>query len=208
MINPYLDYVEYLFAEGCRNGMQLWREISAKGYPGTWRQVLRWMGKRLRQDQSVAEGKGTEAGNANTTVQLKPSPGASKMPSPRQWAWLMMRQPEQLEQQERNWLSLVEQHTQVKQLNKMARQFSEMIKKGDAARLDQWLEDCKASGISVLQTFAARIKLDYDAVLAALETKWSNGQTEGQINRLKLLKRQMYGRANFDLFRQRVLYAA
>ncbi len=88
------------------------------------------------------------------------------------------------------------------------RQFSGMIKKGEAARLDQWLEDCKASGIFMLQTFAARIRQDYDAVRAALETKWSNGKTKDQFNRLKLLKRQMYGRGNFDLLRQRVLYAA
>ncbi len=58
----------------------------------------------------------------------------------------------------------------------------------------------------MLQSFATRIDQDYAAVRAALETQWSNGQTEGQINRLKLLKRQMYGRANFDLLRQRVLY--
>jgi hypothetical protein len=83
IINPYLGFLESRFGEGCRNGMQLWREISAKSYPGTWRQALRWMGKRRRQDQSAAEGKGTEAGNANTSAQLRPSPGAGKMPSPR-----------------------------------------------------------------------------------------------------------------------------
>lgn len=90
----------------------------------------------------------------------------------------------------------------------MAQQFGEIFRKGEASRLDQWLEDCKASPISMLQTFAARIKQDYKAVHNALESKWSNGQTEGQVNRLKLLKRQMYGRANFGLLRQRVLYAA
>jgi transposase len=58
----------------------------------------------------------------------------------------------------------------------------------------------------MLQSFATRIKEDYAAVRAALETTWSNGQTAGQTHRLKLLKRQMYGRANFDLLRQRVLY--
>ncbi len=60
----------------------------------------------------------------------------------------------------------------------------------------------------MLQNFAIRIEQDYAAVRAAFETEWSNGQNEGQINRLKLLKRQMYGRANFDLLRQRVLYVA
>lgn len=54
-------------------------------------------------------------------------------------------------------------------------------------------------------TFAAGIRQDYAAVQAALATHWSNGQTEGQVNRLRFLKRQMYGRANFDLLRRRVL---
>ncbi len=89
-----------------------------------------------------------------------------------------MRQPEELEQQERNWLSLIERDTQVKQLYAMARQFNGIIRKGEAAGLDQWLEDCKASQISMLQTFAVRIKQDYAAVRAALETKWSNGQKD------------------------------
>ena len=56
------------------------------------------------------------------------------------------------------------------------------------------------------RTFATGLKSDYDAVEAGLTTPWSNGQLEGQVNRLKLIKRQMYGRANFDLLRQRVLY--
>ena len=59
-----------------------------------------------------------------------------------------------------------------------------------------------------LRTFATGLKSDYDAVKAGLTTTWSNGQLEGQVNRLKLIKRQMYGRAKFDLLRQRVLYTA
>jgi transposase len=207
MLNPFLTYLESRFEEGCRNAMQLWREIKEKGYPGTWRQVLRWMRKRRLQEQSSIEANAGGVKRQTTTPQTPPA-SAHKMPSPRQLAWLMMRQPEELEQQERNWLSLIEQHTQVKQLYSMARKFNSIVRKGEAAGLDQWLEDCKASQISMLQTFAVSIKQDYAAVRAALETKWSNGQTEGHINRLKLLKRQMYGRANFDLLRQRVLYAA
>ncbi len=72
--------------------------------------------------------------------------------------------------------------------------------------LDSWLNACAASNISDLMNFATGIRHDYAAVRAALATRWSNGQTEGQVNRLKYLKRQMYGRANFDLLRQRVLH--
>ena len=69
-----------------------------------------------------------------------------------------------------------------------------------------WLEACCISNIDTIQNFAAGIKQDYAAVKAALETDWSNAQTEGQVNRLKMLKRQMYGRAGLDLLRIRILY--
>jgi transposase len=120
----------------------------------------------------------------------------------------MIRQPERLEQEERQLLFRIGQGPQVKQIYVLTQQFIKIVKKREASLLDQWLVDCKASGIFMLQSFATRIEQDCAAFRAALENESSNGQTEGQINRLKLLKRQMYSRANFDLLRQRVLYAA
>jgi len=83
-----------------------------------------------------------------------------------------------------------------------------MIRQRVAAMLDPWLNACQQSGVTNLQTFAEGIRKDYDAIRAALATTWSNGQTEGQGNRLKMLKRQMYGRAGLDLLRIRVLYSS
>ena len=88
-----------------------------------------------------------------------------------------------------------------------------MIRKRTVNMLDTWLEASTNSQIVDLQNFATGIQQDYRAIRAALETEWSNGQTEGQVNRgsppgLKCLKRQMYGRAKFDLLRQRVLSRA
>ncbi len=80
-----------------------------------------------------------------------------------------------------------------------------MVRYQTAAVLDPWLDACQDSGLTNLQNFAAGIKQDYEVIRAALETSWNNGQTEGQVNRLKMLKRQMYGRANFDLLRKRTL---
>jgi transposase len=74
--------------------------------------------------------------------------------------------------------------------------------------IDRWLDDARRSEISSIQTFAASLLQDVAALRAALTTSWSNAQAEGQITRLKLVKRQMYGRANFDLLRRRVLLAA
>ena len=90
----------------------------------------------------------------------------------------------------------------------LAQQFMAMIRKRTVNMLDTWLEASTNSQIVDLQNFATGIQQDYRAIRAALETEWSNGQTEGQVNRLKCLKRQMYGRAKFDLLRQRVLFRA
>ncbi len=76
------------------------------------------------------------------------------------------------------------------------------------AALKRWLSQVKTCGVQALQTFAAGVQQDLASIQAALTTGWSNGQTEGHVNRLKLLKRQMYGRAKFDLLRRRLLLAS
>ena len=75
-------------------------------------------------------------------------------------------------------------------------------------QLQAWTEQAKASGITELKTFAVKLLQDTDAVVAAMILPYSQGQTEGRINKLKLIKRSMYGRGKFDLLRQRVLYAS
>lgn len=82
-----------------------------------------------------------------------------------------------------------------------------MICQQQGTLLDDWLEGCSKSTIAGLEQFAVSLVQDYAAVRAALELLWSNGQTEGQAHRLKLIKRQMYGRAKLDLLRLRVLYS-
>lgn len=89
----------------------------------------------------------------------------------------------------------------------LSREFAAMIRGREAGKLAQWLEKARQAGAPAeLRTFADGLQSDNDAVLAALTMEWSNGQVEGQVNRLKLIKRQMYGRAGFDLLRQRVLH--
>ena len=94
----------------------------------------------------------------------------------------------------------------------LIQQFQKMIKKaksdGQAERFDCWLKAALTSGVKDFETFALGLKREHSAVEAALTLPYSNGQTEGQINKLKLIKRQMYGRASFPMLRQRVLGAA
>jgi transposase len=83
-----------------------------------------------------------------------------------------------------------------------------MLRQRDVAALEGWLTDASESGIGPFKHFAASLRRDEAAVRAALEQPWSNGQLEAQVNRLKVIKRVGYGRAKFDLLRQRVLYGA
>ena len=83
----------------------------------------------------------------------------------------------------------------------LAQAFTQMIRQRHVFALESWLEAAISSGVPEMQTFAIGIKRDQLAIQAALTQEWSQGQVEGQIHRLKLLKRQSYGRAGFDLLR-------
>ncbi|MBA2712088.1 MAG: transposase [Rubrobacteraceae bacterium] len=94
-------------------------------------------------------------------------------------------------------------------------QFAEMIRDKEETseeqvrgRLEEWIGEAKASGVAELKAFAVKLFQDMDAVVAAMVLPYSQGQTEGRVNKLKFIKRSMYGRGKFDLLRQRVLYAS
>jgi len=129
-------------------------------------------------------------------------------PSSKRMAWLWARSPEERTRWETLFVrALEEQCPDVRAATSIARESMEIIRERKAALLDSWIDRARLSGIAIeLSQFANGLVSDINAVRAALELPWSNGQTEGQVNRLKLVKRQMYGRANFDLLRKRFLY--
>jgi transposase len=87
----------------------------------------------------------------------------------------------------------------------LVQRFDRMVRERAHDRLEGWLDDCASSHLGELISFATGMRADYTAIKAALSMKWSNGPTEGHINRLKMIKRLMFGRAKFDLLRIRVL---
>ena len=91
--------------------------------------------------------------------------------------------------------------------HQLVRAFASLLHERRGADLDVWVGEAEASGIAEVRAFAAGLRRDWDAVVAGLTLDWSSGQVEGQVNRIKLIKRQMFGRANFDLLRRRVLLA-
>jgi transposase len=182
---------------GCENAQQLWREIQQQGYPGTNRQVTKWL--QLKRTSPAPH---TPHAKRSTK---RPMTRKATLPSSKQLAWLMVRDTGSLSQTEQVLVSHLHQHDALHHLYDHVQVFTQMVKQRQVEELDRWLNTSDELGIYQLQTFATGLRQDYAAVRAALETHWSNGQTEGQVNRLKFIKRQMYGRAKFDLLRLRVL---
>jgi transposase len=90
-------------------------------------------------------------------------------------------------------------------MRQLAMRFRGLLRNKDTVKFDDWLTDAHQSGLYAMQRFVRTLRRDIDAVRNALKERWSNGQTEGQVNRLKTLKRAMYGRAGTELLRARML---
>ena len=126
----------------------------------------------------------------------------------RQAVFLFLRRPEALEAEDQETLALLRSlHPEVDQAYELVQQFAHMLRTRTGEQLDNLLERVKTSTIRELQGFVAGIERDKAAVGAGLTLPQNNGVVEGNVNKLKLIKRMMYGRAKFPLLRQRVLHA-
>jgi transposase len=126
-----------------------------------------------------------------------------------QATWLLLSDPEASDPEERAYIGALGQRCpEAEHARELARRFLTLVRKRDHATLTPWVELAEASYVPELRSFATGLRRDWAAVSAGLELSWSNGQTEGQVNRLKLLKRQMYGRATFAFLRRRFLLAS
>jgi transposase len=122
---------------------------------------------------------------------------------------LFARKPEDLEPQDQDLLHRLQaMSSDCAVVYPLARQFATMVRERAGEGLRGWIERAKASGVAAIRRFAEGLVSDLAAVTAGLTLPWSNGPTEGAVNRLKLIKRQMYGRAGFELLRRRVLWNA
>jgi len=129
--------------------------------------------------------------------------------SPRQARWLLLRAEDTLCDDERLYRAhLLPADEDISQAQVLATDFGRLVRQRQREGLEPWLIRAGASGIPEFREFARAMRRDQAAVEEALTYDWSNGQSEGQINRLKYLKRQMYGRASFSLLKKRMLRAA
>lgn len=188
ILDPYKPHLHQRWQEGCRNAALLFREIQEHGYHGTEKIVRDYVQKfRLAKDASIE--------------------ATSRLPGLRSLTWDIMRKPEKRKDTQEKLLEyLCLKQPKIAKTFDLAREFAAIIRERESEKLDGWLVDANQSGYRSWQSFSKGLERDYAAVQAALNLDWSNGPTEGYVNLLKCMKRQMYGRAKDDLLRKRLLW--
>lgn len=184
-LDAWLPSLDARWAAGCQNGAALWRALRQEGFAGSLRVVTEWATRRRRAEKAES---------------------MHRAPSARTVVRLLCVEPDTLSRAETVTLAAIERGVPklVEARNAVAA-FHVMLRQRASGALDAWVATAKATLIS---SFANGVARDIGAVRAAVATPWSNGQTEGQITKLKLVKRQMYGRAKLDLLEARLLAAA
>lgn len=186
-VQRFKEYLKRRWGEGCHNATQLFQELRTQGYSGARSMVARLVApwRRALPPLSTAD---------------------TRKITPQQAAILLARPAARLTAEQHALLErLSVRCPALGQLRELSAAFREVFQRGEGKAMQRWIIRAQHSGIGSLARFAAGLQKDRSAVVAAVETGWSNGQVEGQINRLKMLKRQMYGRAGFALLRARVL---
>jgi transposase len=183
-LQAYWPRLDEEWTAGCRNGAELWRRLKAAGFPGSLRVVTEWATRRRRREQS-------------------PDGSHQAVPSARRIARLMTAERAHLSKAEAVTVATIEANVPaLVTARELIARFQSMIQGRVRADLEPWLAEAAQS---LVASFATGIAQDQHAVAAALVEPWSNGQTEGQITKLKLIKRQMFGRAKLDLLEARLL---
>ena len=200
VLDPHVSYLLGRWEEGCRDGKRLLREIRERGYANSERTFIRF----------TAELRRAEANGRPPSSAPRASKGsvAGLSPSAKNVAALFMRREEKLSVEQKGYLGrLCASDLSLADTRRLTQEFAVMVRGLEGEKLDGWLAEAEASEAEVMGRFAAGLKKDLDAVRAGLTESWSNGPVEGFVHKLKLVKRQGYGRAGFDLLRARVLAA-
>ena len=210
LLDPYKLYILQRWQGGCWNGTQIYTEIKERGYSGSdslFRLFIRDL-RRMHQEAGTSAVLTLDASGATVDIpaSLPPKPCPKARMSPTRASWLCVSQPKKLDEKQLRQVELIRAgHTDLDTAYHISQAFVLMLAERREKDLDGWLVQAEQSGIAELKKFAQGIRLDYAAVRAAFTSPWSQGQVEAQVNCLKLQKRIVFGRANFDLLRLRVL---
>jgi transposase len=203
MLDPFEPYLQQRWAQGCHTALQLWRELRERGYPGSRKRVTQWVQQRREAPAP------TTPRRYRQTVATRIAAGPRwRTASVGQLTWLLLREPDDLAAAEGTVLAQMRQASPlIERAYPLIREFLRILRQRTPEALDAWFARVAASDVVDLQTFADGLQGDREALRQALVQPYSNGISEGFVNKIKLLKRQMFGRANFDLLRLRVLLA-
>lgn len=198
-LDDYKPYLRDQWQQGRQLTKELFEEIQQQGYQGSYMTVTRYTRQlRQRQRESLNDLPGRGPALRLTATVQKPL-SASRA------AWLIMRRAESLSTEEEEIFERLCQHPVLSASIALTQDFLKLVRQRLPQQLDSWLKLATNSAIKPFQGFANGLKEDYDAVKAGVTLEVSNGQVEGQNNRLKMLKRQMFGRAGLDLLAKRFI---
>ena len=186
-LDKHLPFLEDQWSKGCRKGAELWRRLRAEGFQGSLRVVGEWATRRRRAEKV-----------SNQQLQ--------KVPSARTIARLLTTKRDHMSKADAVTIAAIEAGVpSLIEARTLVDRFQAMIRTKNNVDLDPWIAEAKTS---LVASFVTGIVKDKAAVRAAITQPWSNGQVEAQITKLKLVKRQMYGRAKIDLLQAGLLGAA
>jgi transposase len=205
LLTPYEPYLRMRWEAGCQNAAALWRDLRAQGFTGTEsfvrQQVRHWRVTPGQPGRPARTNRGTEHGRSAL-------PPPVRAVSPRQAVWLFLRDESDLTSAQRAYRAeLLQCCPDIVTALPLVEEFQRVVRSRDQPAMTAWLIAAETSALREFRDFAAGLRRDSAAVEAAVSSAWSSGQVEGQVTRLKLVKRSRYGRAGFPLLRQRYLLA-
>ena len=195
-LNNFREWIDERIQAGRDNAVDLHRELNARGFAGGYDSVRRFLARRL-----AALGKTKKRANAANCKRVP-------VPSARSLSYDLIHSPEKRKAEQQARVNILAGIDEVfREALTRAEELAAMLRKNSSMSLKDWLEKAEGAAIPEVKNFAQGIRQDEAAVSAAITERWSNGPVEGHVNRLKTIKRQMYGRAGFELLRRRVLNA-
>ena len=194
MAESFREELRQLWDQGCQNGKQLFAEMRQHGYIGSYTGLLRLLAEWRPEKTAVVQ-----------PINSTPKVVAMRHVSPQEAAALLSKPRTMLNERQTKIVEVLKRTRDFAMMRHLVLSFRSILRRGKVAGLKRWLERAKATGITSMNRFVRQLKKDWPAVEHAVANVWSNGPTEGHINRLKTLKRQMYGRAGFELLRSRML---